>query len=322
MEQSRKIVVTVPLLTREEKEQICACAGSAGMQVVFCDTPQAAREQVSDAEVIYGLDASLAKSAPKLCWFHAMSAGIDAFLAPGVLPDHVMLSNSTGAYGVTLAEHTLMVTLEILRRHPEYQEAVREHRWQQGLKQSSIKDSRVTILGTGDLGTEIAKRIRAFEPAVLIGVNRSGRCDSEVFDRIVKTEDTDQILPETDILIMCLPGTKETEHFMNAERIALLPETSYLVNVGRGSSLDQEALCKALREERLAYAALDVFEKEPLQPEDPVWDCPRLLVTPHVAGFLTVPYTKRKNVEIFCANLKCYAAGEKLPTLVNRSRGY
>ena len=109
---------------------------------------------------------------------------------------------------------------------------------------------------------------------------------------------------------------------MNRERIALLNSEAVLVNVGRGNALEQDALAQALREGKLHAAALDVFEKEPLPEEDPLWSCPNLLITPHVAGNLTAPYTVEKNVEIFCSNLKNFLEGRPLMHIVDRNRGY
>ena len=153
-------------------------------------------------------------------------------------------------------------------------------------------------------------------------MNRSGKTDCRYFDRVVKQKKVDKVLGQTDILIMALPGTPETYHFIDAKRIALLPKHAVVVNVGRGNALDADALAAALKEEKLWAAALDVFEKEPLDPDDPLWDCPNLLITPHIAGFLTLDYTRDKNFEIFLNNLKNYLSGKPLNQVIDRSRGY
>ena len=320
---SGKIVVVNPALTPDQQGYIRQIAEEGGYNVVFCASNKEALPHMEDALAAYGRGAELTAAGKNLEWFHSVSAGVDAYLAEGAIANPGMiLTNSSGAYGVTLAEHTLMVTLEILRRQPEYERAIAQKNWLKGLRQKTIKGSTVTILGTGDLGTEIAKRFAAFEPDQVIGVNRSGSSRCHAFTRIVKPEKVEKVLPETDILVMALPGTPQTYHFMNRERIALLNSEAVLVNVGRGNALEQDALAQALREGKLHAAALDVFEKEPLPEEDPLWSCPNLLITPHVAGNLTAPYTVEKNVEIFCSNLKNFLEGRPLMHIVDRNRGY
>jgi phosphoglycerate dehydrogenase-like enzyme len=121
---------------------------------------------------------------------------------------------------------------------------------------------------------------------------------------------------------MALPGTAETEHILNRERIALLPQNAYVINVGRGSAIDQEALMDALNHDQLAGAALDVFVPEPLPEDHPLWETKNLIVTPHISGNLTLGYTRDINVAMFCEDLANYAAGRPLKGLVDRKLGY
>ena len=319
----KKLVIVNPKLTEQMREQIVALAEPEGFEVAFYESNADALPAMEDAQAAYGMGADLTRAGQNLEWFHSITDGIDAYLQEGAIANpEMILTNARGAFGVTLAEHTIMVTLEILRRHPEYAKYVARKEWKNGLPQRGIKNSIVTILGTGDLGSEIAKRIAAFDPQEIIGVNRSGKTDCRFFDRVVKQNKVDEVLGQTDILIMCLPGTPETCHFIDARRIALLPGHAAVVNVGRGNAIDTRALADALREGKLWAAALDVFEKEPLDPEDPLWDCPDLLITPHIAGFLTLDYTLEKNFEIFLGNLKNYLDGKPLNQVIDRNRGY
>ena len=319
----KKLVIVNPKLIEQMREQIVALAEPEGFEVAFYESNADALPAMEDAQAAYGMGADLTRAGKNLEWFHSITDGIDAYLQEGAIANpEMILTNARGAFGVTLAEHTIMVTLEILRRHPEYAKYVARKEWKNGLPQRGIKNSIVTILGTGDLGSEIAKRIAAFDPQEIIGVNRSGKTDCRFFDRVVKQNKVDEVLGQTDILIMCLPGTPETCHFIDARRIALLPGHAAVVNVGRGNAIDTRALADALREGKLWAAALDVFEKEPLDPEDPLWDCPDLLITPHIAGFLTLDYTLEKNFEIFLGNLKNYLDGKPLNQVIDRNRGY
>ena len=231
-----------------------------------------------------------------------------------------LLTNSN-VYGVTIAEHVVMVTLMLLRRMPEYEAIVREHSWSNQLPIRSIRDNEFTILGTGDIGRNVAERLRGMGAAKIIGLSRSGR-PHPAFDEVYPISALDEVLPRTKILVMALPGTPETVHILNRERIALLPADAYVINVGRGTAVDQAALADALNAGKLAGAALDVMDPEPLPKDDPLWDAKNLILTPHVSGNMTLGYTCDRNVDLFCEDLRNYAAGRPLAGLVDRTRGY
>lgn len=318
-----KVIVISTMLSEENRQMLRDTAAETGAELFFFRTEEEALKEASDAEVIYGYGIKTAKSSKALRWLCVPSAGVDYLLAPDAFANKdCLLTNSAGAFGVSISEHMIAVILMMLRRIPEFQEGASLRKWLAPRTQRSLKDSRVTALGTGDIGSCFAKRVRAFEPAALVGVNRSGVCGEPSFDRILRVSDLDVILPETDILAMSLPATPETEGILSGERIARLPKGSYIVNVGRGSAIDEEALAEALHSGHLAGAALDVFQKEPLPKDSPLWTAPHLVITPHVAGNLTIPYTKNRNVEMFCEDLRNYANGRKLRYLVDRTRGY
>ena len=318
----RTIVTVLPALNEEHRAQIAAAAEKRGFEALFFDTVDQALPALWEAEIAFGQSADLAKSNPRLRWLCTPSAGVDQFTVKGVFASpEAVLTNSSGAYGVTIAEHVVMLALEVLRRQPEYNAIVDRREWIRSLPVRSIKGSRVALLGTGDIGQECALRLRAFGPAWLIGVNRSGRNPGDRFDRIVNADQLDSLLPQTDILIISLPGTAETRHMLDARRLALLPDQALVINVGRGSVIDQRALEKELRAGRLC-AALDVFEQEPLPAEDSLWDCPNLLMAPHVAGNMTLPYTKDRIVALFLEDFENYCAGRPLRRQVSLEKGY
>jgi phosphoglycerate dehydrogenase-like enzyme len=195
-------------------------------------------------------------------------------------------------------------------------------RWLNPRPQKSLKDCRITVLGTGDIGTSFAKRVRAFEPSAIVGVCRSGKSGAEIYDRVLPVSQLDSILPETDLLAMSLPATPETVGILSRERLGLLPDGAYIVNVGRGSAIDEDALSDNLENGHLAGAALDVFQTEPLPKNHRFWKTKKLLITPHVAGNMTIPYTKDRNVLMFLEDLKNFAEGKPLHYLVDRKLWY
>ena len=267
----RKLLVSFPPLTGDQREKIRKTADEGGITAVFCDDANEAENEAADAEIIFSFNKKLIGKAKDLKWFCTPSAGVDVFLDE-VRGKDILLSGSSGSYGLTIAEHIVMTTLEILRRRPDYLKLKEERIWEQHLPIRSLYGSRVTFVGTGNIGTEAAKRIKAFKPKCMVGVNRRGNNPENVYDKIVSLNELDEVLPETDILILSLPATKDTVGILTEERMRKLPEGSYIVNVGRGNVLDQTAIEKLLREGRLGGAALDVFEKEPLDKESTLWD--------------------------------------------------
>ena len=278
-----------------------------------------AEPYLKDATIIYGNSAELIKKAPGLKWFHSASAGVNTYIP--VIKKETLLTNSAGAFGLSIAEHTVMVILMMLRQMPQYQKYIAQRQWKKGLSQESIYGKRITVLGTGDIGSHIAERLQGFKPACITGVSRSGK-KKEFFDQCYPVTEINRLLPDTDILITCIPETGETINLLNEERISLLPEDAYVVNVGRGSLIDEEALMKALNSEKLAGAALDVFRTEPLPEDSPLYETKNLIITPHCSGNLTLDYTKETNYNQFKDNLIHYANNEPLEHVVDKKLGY
>jgi len=319
---SKKIVVMIPQLKDSHKQKLAAASAAKGFDIVFCPDIASAIPALQDAEIALGNVAELAQNSPCLKWLCTTSAGVNQFTAPGLFASpEAILSNSSGAYGVTIAEHIVMVTLELMRHQNYYDNIVKNRKWGPSPAITSIKGSRITILGSGDLGQEAAIRLRAFSPETIVAVNRSGRNTSGLFDSVCTQDKLDEVLPCTDLLIITLPGTAETFHMMNADRIKLLPDGAIIVNVGRGTALDQTALEPHLRCGRLK-AALDVFEQEPLPQENTLWECPNLLITPHISGKMTLPYTVDRIIDMFLEDFDNYCSGRPLRRLVHLSQGY
>ena len=320
---SRKIIVVEKNLKSDQKEMILDTATPLGYEVSFFNSVAEAEEAARDAEIIYGGGLwPLIPAAKNLKWIHSSWAGVDPYCKPGVMPEDMLLTNASGAFGLTLAEHAVMVTLMLLRHEVFFQENMRARKWHAPIEHGTIKDSRVTLLGAGDIGQRIAERLRPFGPACITAVSRSGKTSATCFDAIYPQSELNKVLAETDILIMSLPGTPETTDVINKETLALLPNTAYIVNVGRGSAIDEAALIEALNSGAIAGAALDVFKHEPLPEDDPLWSAKNILLTPHIAGNLTAPYTRNKNASMFCEDLVNYTEGKPLKYLVDRSLGY
>ena len=323
---SRDICVYLDFLTQEHRLRIQQAAQAAGFTPYFFTSDQfdQAKACLQHCEILYGHAPALLRSAPAtLKWCCTPTAGVDLYCADPTLfanPDCI-LTNSNG-YGVTIAEHVVMVTLMLLRRMPEYIEITRNRSWSNQLAVRSIRDNEITILGTGNIGNNVAERMRGMGIGHVIGLSRSGKAREDLYDEVLPISQLDEVLPRTKILLMALPGTAETAGILSRERIALLPADAIVINVGRGPAVDQVALAEALNAGRIAGAALDVMVPEPLPKDDPLWDAKNLILTPHVSGNMTLGYTCDRNVELFCADLVNYSAGRPLQGLVDRKRGY
>ena len=321
----RDICIFQEFLTDAHKKRITDTAAAAGFTPYFFTLDQRAEAEacVQHCEVLYAHDVPLLRAAPEtLKWYCCSFAGVDPYCKDGVFQNPDCILTNSNVYGVTIAEHVVMVTLMLLRRMPEYEAVVRRRGWSNQLPIRSIRDNAFTILGTGNIGNHVAQRMRGMGAAKIIGVSRSGRAQEGIYDEVYPISALDQVLKDTKILVMALPGTAETVHILNRERMTLLPEGAYVINVGRGTALDQAALKEALDSGRLGGAALDVMDPEPLPADDPLWEAKNLILTPHVSGNMTLGYTCDENVRLFCEDLKNYAAGRPLAGYVDRKRGY
>ena len=322
---SRNICIYQEFLTDAHKAQIQKTAEELGFAPHFftLDQFEEAKACVQDCEILYAHSPDLLRAAPAtLKWYCCSFAGVDPYCKdPAIFANPDCILTNSNVYGVTIAEHVVMVTLMLLRRMPEYEEVVRNRSWSNQLPIRSIRDNEFTILGTGNIGVNVADRMRGMGAAKIIGLSRSGR-PHPAFDEVHPIADLDKVLPDTKILVMALPGTAETIHILNRERIALLPKDAYIINVGRGTAIEQEPLIEALNEGRIAGAALGVMAPGPLPHDHPLWSAKNLSLTPHVSGNMTLGYTCDTNVAMFCEDLKNYAAGKPLNGCVDRTKGY
>lgn len=322
----KKIAVYVSFMKDSYCRRIDSAAEKLGFQVSYFDSfkdGDALAASIGQYEIIYGHPApKLLKKAENLRWLCSDFAGVESYLDDSIWPSpDCLLSNSSGAYGPTISEHIIMTLLMLLRRMPEYLSALSERKWPYYTPIRSIAGSHIVILGTGDIGSNTARRLKALDASVT-GVCRSGVSEEPAFDDVVPAARLEQALPHADALILALPATPETVGILSRERIALLPPTAYVVNVGRGSAIDQEALVDALQSGRLAGAALDVMTPEPLPADHPLWTCPNTILTPHVSGNMSLGLTCDLDVEMFLRDLDNYAAGLPLANLVDRVKGY
>ena len=318
----RHITLAADWMDPDLKEKIDLRAAELGFETAWFSSDAEAVRDAEKAEILFGMAPESLKAGRGIRWLCLPFAGIDRFTAPGVVPDGVVVTNSAGAYGTAISEHVIMVLLMLLRREHLTFGKMAAGEWHREERLESLFGKRVCVCGTGDLGRSCALRIRAFSPASLVGVSRSGRPLPDFFDAVFPSARADQALRNADAVILTLPGTDETENFLSRERMALLPDGAYIVNVGRGRCLDEAALIEGLVSGRIAGAALDVMRHEPLEKDNPLWQAPNLILTPHCAGNMTVRATRENCAAMFLEDLENYASGRELKRRVSLRDGY
>lgn len=264
-------------------------------------------------------------AAPALRWVHSPSAGVGGMLFPAMLASPVVISNSRGMSGDTIAEHVIAVTLALMRKLPVAVRSQAERRWAQDEVVApppvrQLRGARVLIVGIGGIGGACAWRFAALG-AQVTGVRRHP--DLPAPDGVARVESPDRLpdlLPEADVLVVAAPQTRETRQLIGAREIEAMRRDAILVNVSRGRLVDEQALAAALAREALGGAALDVFEHEPLDASSPLWDSPRALITPHMSWYRADHWDAA--TDLFAENLRRYADGRPLLNIVDKQAGY
>lgn len=238
-----------------------------------------------DAVVCNGLflynDISLFKS---LKHIQLTSAGIDRVPLDYIKAHAIHVSNARGVYSTPIAEWTVLKTLEIYKKSLYFYKAQGEHKWIKQRNLPEMAGKTAAIIGFGSIGTAIAKRLRSFDVKIIAVDSRSLEpVETELVDEICKPEEIEYVLGKSDIVILTLPLTDKTYHLMDGCKFDAMKGDSILINVSRGSIIDEASLIRTLNEGKLLGAALDVFEEEPLPEISPLWDIERVIITPHNA---------------------------------------
>ena len=280
-------------------------------------------EDVLWADVVLGnAPVSMIRQNKHIEWFQSNSAGPDAYLKPGVLPENCMVTNATGAYGLAISEWMLAMWLGIQKDMFLYRDRQNQRQWAPiDRPVRGITGARVLCVGMGDIGSNFARRAHMLG-AEVVGVRRTVHPDTPCPDyclRVVAQSQLDEELPEADLIALSLPGTPETNKLFNAERFTRCKDGAILINVGRGTTVDSDALVEALRSGKIFGAGLDVTDPEPLPADHPLWGEPGAIITPHNSGKFSLPKTLDNIVDIFIHNLKRYAEGLPLDNQVNRT---
>ena len=274
--------------------------------------------------------------APGLRWLQLHSAGADHILDNPVMHSGVTITTTSGIHATPIAEYVLASMLAHRWRVPLWTRCQRDAEWPEGrwdlYSQPELRGSTLGIIGYGSIGREVGRLSQAFGMRVLALRRSAGRAEQgyavantgdpqgEAPERFYPPEELHDMLAECDYVVVALPLTSSTFHYVGEAELRAMRSSAFLVNVSRGAVVDEAVLVQALQEGWIAGAGLDVFEQEPLPADSPLWNLENALLSPHVAGF--TPHYDERAVTLFAQNLARNAAGEPLLNAIDKKRGY
>ncbi|ODU57480.1 MAG: hypothetical protein ABT01_02145 [Clostridium sp. SCN 57-10] len=317
------IGVSIPFSTQERTASLTDAAHAAGCEIEFFEPGTMTQEQLDRCTIFFGMARPhMVARAARLKWFQASFAGVDTMMqVEPIVKGDIVLTNASGAYGITISEHLIVTLLMLMRKMPAYYEMQQRSEWGYAGQIQSIYGSTITVVGTGDIGGNFGARVKAMG-ATVRGVRRNAAVKPDFCDEVYGETQLLEAISGADAVALCVPGTDKTTKFFGERELRAMKSNAILLNVGRGSAVDLDALDRALRDGTIGGAALDVTDPEPLPPEHPLWSAPNILITPHVSGNVSLPLTCNLVCSIFTDNLRRYTAGEPLRHVIDCKNGY
>jgi phosphoglycerate dehydrogenase-like enzyme len=313
-------LMIVPSIDADQRARILEAAGP-GSALVETKDPKRQADEIVDTDALFGrVSNDVFLKARRLRYYQSIGAGVDAILTPELVRSDVILASEKGGVGIHLAEHAFALLLGLTRglhtaiRRPDYgdRESIR-------LVQRELYDLTMGIVGLGGTGRDVATRALAFGMRVL-AVDVEDVPTVPGIAALWKTDRMNDLLAESDVVVICLPLTKATHHLFSRDLFRHMKRTAILINVTRGAIVYGDDLMKALDEGLIWGAGLDVTDPEPLPSGHPLWTHPRVIVTPHTAG--GSPRRAGRVVDTFCENLKRLRAGQPLLAIIDKEKGY
>ena len=253
-----------------------------------------------------------------LKWIQTTFSGADKFLTEEIKKSNIIVTSSKGIYNTTVSEHAMSLMLALNRGLKPSILAQQKKEWKVFDEADELYGRTVGILGVGNIGENIARLCKAFGCRV-IGTSRSNK-KSRYIDKMLPAARLHELLKESDYVVICLPITEGTRHLIGKKEFAMMKKSAFIINVGRGPVIDENALIDALKKGEIRGAGLDVFEEEPLPISSQLWNMENVIMTAHYAGY--TPYHEERAVEIFCKNIRAFLKGKKMMNVVDKKKGY
>lgn len=304
-------------------ERIKAAAPDAEMVVIKKkeDWTPSITEKCKHFEVFLGKNLDIwINKLPALQWAQLSTAGADwVLVSPDVANSHVVLTNASGVHAIPIAEHILSMMFTIGHNMHHHLKSQLAGKWDCRTDIKELEGTTLGLIGVGKIGEKTAEKARALNMKVL-GVRRNPERPSPFVDRMFGPDRLHDMLPLCDWVVISAAGTSETDGLIGGAEFQVMKNSAVIINIARGSLIQESALIKALQEKQIAGAGLDVFETEPLPPDSALWKIPNVLITPHIAG--GTPHYIDRLIDIFTENLRRYQAGEPLVNVVDKKLGY
>jgi phosphoglycerate dehydrogenase-like enzyme len=289
-----------------------------GLRIVMA-TPATMEAECADAHAIIGAaPLKVILAAKNLEWLQVPSAGVEQYMTAEFKATKFKFTNGKIVQGPEIADHAMALLLAQTRGLTRY---MRQREWsgRTGVPLLELRGKKAVVIGAGGIGTQIAIRAHAFGMTVT-GVDVEDKPLQPYFERVVRVERLDQVLPEADVVFMAAPHTPASEGMVGAKQFDLMKKSAYFIAVSRGKTYDNVALVKALAEGRLAGAGLDVTAVEPLPADSPLWKMDQVVITPHIAG--RSDGERARYIDLYLENLWRFANGKSLRNGVDRQKGY
>jgi phosphoglycerate dehydrogenase-like enzyme len=281
------------------------------------EKPSAEQLARTEALMAYGVPPGVLPAMPKLRWVQAMTAGVEGWVALPDFPDGVTLTCARGTHRESMPENIIGALFYVAKPYAAAVESQKQRRWVQTIAQP-LTDMTLGILGLGAIGQDVA-RIAAVLNMRVIGTRRHPEPMDDVAE-VFAPERTPEVLAQSDFVLLLLPATRETDNFINTERLAMMKPSAWLLNFGRGHLIKDDDLIAAVKAKKIAGAVLDVYRQEPLPAEHPFWATEGIIVLPHIGG----PHPQRSQIvaRLLVENLRRFLDGEPLKEVVDRNAGY
>jgi phosphoglycerate dehydrogenase-like enzyme len=298
------------------------------MHVVHLPNYTNLQEELPDTDIFvgYSLRPQQLKEALQLQWIHSTASGVAQLMYPELRESGIFVTNTRGIFATPMAEHAMGLLLALARNFPDsvrHQDRAhwgQQEIWDQPQRLTELNGQVLLIIGFGSIGQELAHRAKAFGMSVW-AANRSGQADSAGFaDKIVPVSQLAEVLPHADFVVIAAPETPDTRHLIGPAELSRMKASARLINLARGSLLDETALIQALQQNQLGGAALDVTSVEPLPADSPLWRAPRLLITPHTSAVSDRLWTRQ--TDLLLQLLEKWFAGQELFNRVDFAKGY
>ncbi len=282
---------------------------------------------VKDADILFAgiFSLDMFQAAKKLRWIQTLWAGVERFLYPEVVNIKVIITNAGGIHPTPVSEHALGMMLCFTRKLHVFIRNQMERKWKNNdeelLQQfEELPGKTVGIIGLGRIGSALAEKAKCLGMRVIATRRNTSAPKPEYVDKMLPAEDLEELMAESDFVVIALPLTKETDGMIGEAQFKAMKRTGYLINVSRGKTVQEDKLVHALKNHWIAGAGLDTFQNEPLHNDSPLWSLENVIITPHVAGL--TPHYMERLTDILTGNLKRFMNGETLINVIDKNLGY